>query len=200
LLDFTTPILRYAQRKAAGEPEQEDSMRDCMIMLGEYRQAHLEAAKVAFFASGGRVDVIETNFYEPRPARTEAPVSSPALVFRSGNWSRMRELAKTMSKDQTALATGLTRRQLTQLEKDGGFTFRLTPSEIRMAEGVKQRLAAVEAAKERRDRLLAERITALRAIGLTSRQIARQMKVSESGLNKIMQRTGINSAAQKAGK
>ncbi|CAG8863106.1 hypothetical protein PS627_00042 [Pseudomonas fluorescens] len=175
-------------------------MRDCMIMLGEYRQAHLEAAKVAFFASGGRVDVIETNFHEPRPARTEAPVASPALVFRSGNWSRMRELAKAMSKDQTALATGLTRRQLTQLEKDGGFTFRLTPSEIRMAEGVKQRLAAVEAAKERRDRLLAERITALRAIGLTSRQIARQMKVSESGMNKIMQRTGISSAAQKAGK
>lgn len=175
-------------------------MKDGMIMLGESRQAQLEAAKVAFFSSGGRVDVIETKFYEPRPARIEAPVASPALVFRSGNWSRMREMAKTMSKDQTILVTGLTRRQLTQLEKDGGFTFRLTPSEMRVAEGVKQRLAAVEAAKEQRDRLLAERIAALRAIGLTSRQIARQLKVSESGLNKIMQRTGLNSAAQRAGK
>jgi len=44
-------------------------MTDNQIIAGAQRQAELEAAKAAFFASGGRVVEVQGFNYKPRPPK-----------------------------------------------------------------------------------------------------------------------------------
>ncbi len=46
-------------------------MSDNQILIGDQRQAQLEAAKAAFFLSGGIVTELESYSYKPLPARHE---------------------------------------------------------------------------------------------------------------------------------
>lgn len=106
-------------------------MIDNHIIAGAQRQAELEAAKAAFFASGGRVVELQGFNYKPRPPKAAGSdqifsIKSEAQKKRAAEARRIaeiREMSKTMTQAEVMEATGLSRKQLFKLSEKYGIAF-----------------------------------------------------------------------------
>ena len=153
----------------------------------------LEAAKAAFFASGGSVIVLEGFQYVPhRPHRDEEviraaqprPVNKKTLK-RQEQLAELRELAKTMSYAQAKEKTGLSEMTLYRAAVEGEFSFQPNP---RRGRGQKNRAYADPSA----DKALAAQIAELRDAGLNRHEAKTKLGISDRKFCRVIHLFGVD--------
>lgn len=139
----------------------------------------LEAAKAAFFASGGSIIVLDGFEYTPhRPHRDiERVQAAPKRECakkkrRQEQLAELRKVAETMTYAQARAHTGLSQSALYQASKDGGFSFQPEPRSERAP-------AARTYTDPAADRELAKKIAALRDEGLNRTQAKAKLGISD---------------------
>ncbi|WP_280042042.1 hypothetical protein [Pseudomonas sp. Hg5Tf] len=179
-------------------------MTDNQILVGAQRQAELEAAKAAFFASGGQVIELVSFQYKPRPLRSEPERETTAAKkdrlqrekvgtdARQSEINRVRELARTMTYDQAATETGISKSTLFRMSREGGFLFRRSKRETMEIHTRELERMRERAERQEREAKLCERIVALRDIGLSRNEVARQVDLSYGGLILVIERNKID--------
>lgn len=150
----------------------------------------LEAAKAAFFASGGQLVVLDGFTYRPLPQRKHPepkpkrakPGSSksehPQQSRAKARAAQIAELARTMSCGEVAKLLGVTKSALWGVAAREGFKFFKPP---RQAQPVRD-VAAQEAA----DRKFAERIIALRDAGMSRCRVTAELGIGNRKLERII--------------
>lgn len=159
----------------------------------------LGAAMSAFLSSGGTITVLDGFEYVPhRPHRdievvraTPEKKQDPRLALRESRIAEIRKMAKTMTAEEVQAATGWSREVLFRLGREGNFVFRkpVKPPKVdrrEEARRIKREAGRAEEAK------LVERICALRDVGLTRNQVAKQIGMSCGGLLNIINRNNID--------
>lgn len=180
-------------------------MIDNQILVGAQRQAQLEAAKAAFFASGGRVIELVSFQYKPLPPRHETEKKQSPEAFaaqldkeqeqeesRKALLDRVRLLARTMTYDEAVTETGMSRSTLFRISREGGFLFRRSQRERMEAHTREQQRMQERAERQEREAKLCERITAMRDVGLSRNEVARQLDLSYGGLGLVIDRNNID--------
>ena len=161
-------------------------MIDNQILVGAQRQAELEAAKAAFFASGGQAVELAGYTYKPLPFRRHPEPSQkiPKGIQKGARQQRSKEravliaeMAKTMTCREVSQKLGIPQNTLWTMSQREDFTFapgcqgkRKTPYTDPVA-----------------DAKLAERITALRDIGLTRHQVEKKIGIGNGTLVRILE-------------
>ncbi|APO81612.1 hypothetical protein [Pseudomonas putida] len=159
----------------------------------------LEAAQAAFFASGGKIIVLDGYQYVPFPQRKH-PEPKPKVkrepdkqsVHQKNAQARagmVAELAETMTCREAALMLKVSQDSLWRMAKSYGFTF-VTAPRGRVFE---------KQYDDEADAKLAERITALRDIGVSKNQAAKHMKIGHSTMSRIINKFGIDFPPSKRG-
>ncbi len=152
----------------------------------------LEAAKAAFFSSGGSIVVLDGYQYIPhRPHRdieviratAEKPENKKALKRRS-QLAELREIAKTMTYAEAIVHTGLAQTTLYRAAIEGCFCFRPDPMRGR---GQKPRVYTDPAA----DKALAAKIAELRDAGLSRAQAKAQLGISDRKFCRVIHLFGV---------
>lgn len=160
-------------------------MTDNQIIAGTERQAQLEAAKAAFFAAGNQIVELAGFTYKPLPFRKHPEPSSkiPKCIQQGARQQRSKEravliaeMAKTMTCQEVSEALGVPKNTLWTMSKREGFTF------VPGCQGRRKTPYNDDAA----DAKLAERITALRDVGLSRRQAQKHIGIGESVLIRII--------------
>lgn len=171
------------------------------------RQAELEAAKAAFFASGGTITTGQPFEYVPRPASkpTVSEQKQSRQRIREQNYAKqraseearqavedqIRKLAETMTHRQACDVTGLSYTTLYRIASAAGIRFQPDP---RRAKGKREYIDPAVDAK------LCERLTALRDIGLNRHQVATQLQISAERLKRLITTYSIDFPKAKTGK
>ncbi|MDD0977100.1 hypothetical protein [Pseudomonas fontis] len=166
-------------------------MIDNQIIAGAQRQTQLEAAKAAFFMSGGIVTELESYSYRPPPFRYH-PEPKPKIQRSTKENARQQrnaervtliaEMAKTMTCREVSKELGIPQNTLWTMSQRCDFKF---------APGVQGgRITPYTDAQE--DAKLAERITALRDAGLNRHQVEKQIAICNSTLLRIIKAFGID--------
>lgn len=154
---------------------------------------NLEAAKAAFFSSGGCIAVLDGFQYVPhRPHRDieqvratqPKPVSQKALK-RQQQLDELRVLAATMTYAQAMERTGLAQTTLYRAAVDGGFAFQPDP---RRGHGEKNRAYADPTA----DKALAAQIADLRDAGLNRTQAKAKLGISDRKFCRVIHLFGVD--------
>lgn len=144
-----------------------------------------------FFADGGQVIEGKPFEYVPRPPAKfnhQLPVNERKVAAQkhraeeAARIEQIRELAKTMTYNEAARATGLSTATLHRIAKQGGFLFKV--SEGRRSNGQKTDPAA-DAAK-------LERLAILRDCGLSRAAVAKRMEISDKLLYRLIDDYGID--------
>ncbi|MNE29638.1 hypothetical protein D3C80_1231280 [compost metagenome] len=160
-------------------------MTNNQILVGAQRQAQLEAAKAAFFASGGQAVELAGFTYKPLPFRRhpEPTQKIPKGVQQGARQQRSKEraaliagMAKTMTCREVSQALGISQNTLWTMSQREEFTF------VPGCQG-KRKTPYTNAAA---DATLAERITALRDIGLTRHQVEKKIGIGNGTLVRIL--------------
>lgn len=161
----------------------------------------LEAAKAAFFASGGQLVVLEGFTYRPLPQRKHPepkPKRANPAAHKSEHPQQSRarnraahiaELAKTMTCGEVAKLLGETKGALWGVAAREGFKFFKTP---RQAQPVRD-----AAAQEAADQELAERIIALRDKGMSRCRATSELGIGNRKLERILAEFKINFPLQR---
>lgn len=166
-------------------------MTDNQILIGAQRQAQLEAAKAAFFASGGQAVELTGFTYKPLPFRRhpEPAQKIPKGVQHGARQQRSKEraaliaeMAKTMTCREVSQKLGIPQNTLWTMSQREDFTF---------APGClgKRKTPYTDAAA---DAKLAERITALRDVGLTRHQVEKKIGIGNGTLVRILKAFDID--------
>ncbi|WP_313203388.1 hypothetical protein [Pseudomonas sp.] len=154
----------------------------------------LEAAKAAFFASGGQLVVLEGFTYRPLPERKHPapspkkrrglpPVQSGTRQEKARAKAEMvAELAATMTCREASQALGVPQATLWDLAKRNGFTF------VSAARGKH----TPKPDDEERDAKLAERIQALRDQGLSRHRATLSLEIGHTTMSRIIKKFGID--------
>ncbi|MCE0912021.1 MULTISPECIES: hypothetical protein [Pseudomonas] len=150
----------------------------------------LEAAKAAFFASGGQIIVLEGFQYVPFRQRHH-PEPKPKLVTpvkqeRSGErksrakarTAQVEELAKTMTCGEVAKLLGETKTALWGVAARGGFRFFSPPKPARPEK--------VKAEPSQEDRDLADKIIALRDSGMSRWGVTLELGIGNCRFARIL--------------
>ncbi|WP_236248343.1 hypothetical protein [Pseudomonas mosselii] len=153
----------------------------------------LEAAKAAFFASGGQLAVFEGSQYVPRrphrdiePLRASQEKPSPTKAMRRKHQLEdLRELAKTMTYAQAMERTGLAQSTLYRAATEGEFAFQPDP---RRGHGEKNRAYADPAA----DKALAAQIAELRDAGLNRHETKTRLGISDRKFCRVIHLFGVD--------
>lgn len=166
-------------------------MTDNQILIGAQRQAQLEAAKAAFFASGGRAVELTGFTYKPLPFRRH-PEPKPKihkLVKEDAKQQRsaervalIAEMAKTMTCREVSQKLGIPQNTLWTMSQRCDFKF------VPGVQGGRTK-PYTDATEDTR---LAERITALRDIGLSRYQVQKQMTICNRTLLRIIKAFDID--------
>lgn len=153
----------------------------------------LEAAKAAFFSSGGSIIVLDGYQYVPhRPHRDlevvratpPKPINMKALK-RKEQLAELSELAKTMTYAQAMAHTGLAQTTLYRAAIEGGFAFQPDPKRTK---GQLARVYADPAA----DKALAAQITELRDAGLNRAQAKAKLGISDRKFCRVIHLFGVD--------
>lgn len=153
----------------------------------------LEAAQAAFLQSGGRIIVLESFEYVPYRAHRDLeavkaprePVAPSRISLRLKRITEARKLAESMTYAQAMEASGLSRSVLDKLAQEGGFTFRRDSTKGRACPG-NGKIDPVA------DKKLAERIIAIRDIGVNRAQAQLHLKISDKKFNRVLRDHGID--------
>lgn len=150
----------------------------------------LEAAKAAFFASGGRIIVLEGFQYvpfrqrhhpEPKPKRVK-PVKQERGGERKSRakarTAQVEELAKTMTCGEVAKLLGETKTALWGVAARGGFRFFSPPKPARPEK--------VKAEPSQEDRDLADKIIALRDSGMSRWGVTLELGIGNCRFARIL--------------
>ncbi|AVD86238.1 hypothetical protein [Pseudomonas sp. SWI44] len=161
----------------------------------------LEAAKAAFFASGGQLVVLEGFEYvpfrqrkhpEPRPKRPK-PVKQERGGERKSRakarTAKIEELAKTMTCGEVAELLGETKTALWGVAARGGFRFFNPPKSARPAK--------VNAEPSQEDRDLADKIIAMRDAGKSRCRTTSELGIGNCRLVRILDEFGIDFPVQR---
>lgn len=167
-------------------------MTDNQILAGAERQAGLEAAKAAFFASGGSIAVIAGCTFSLPPLRShpQPPINrslpvkpeqkpksaSSALVQRN---DRIAELAETMTCNEAAEAMGISSKSIRDIACRLGIKF--VPAPTGRAPRPKSEFTAI-----------AERVEAMSKIGVSRTMAAKHLGISHQSLSRIVDEFGID--------
>ncbi|MDH0300654.1 MULTISPECIES: hypothetical protein [unclassified Pseudomonas] len=158
--------------------------------------AKLNASIDSFFQAGGAIQSLPTSGYVPHrphraPERAEAherpakasrkKVREPGkrTAQREQRIAEVRELAKRMTYAEARAHTGLSMACLGRYALEGGFKFKPDPNRGKGNLG-KQ---LTDPAK---DKALAERITAMRDVGVTMSQVCRHLEISYTQIHRLM--------------
>lgn len=145
----------------------------------------LSAQIADYFAAGGEVTVGQPFAYVPRPParfNNQAPVKerkAAAQKHRDEEAKRIeqiRELAKTMTYNEAAKATGISTATLHRIAKQGEFLFQV--SQGRRTNGRK--------INRERDAAKLERLVSLRDCGMTRAAVAKRMEISDKLLYRLI--------------
>ncbi len=154
----------------------------------------LEAAKAAFFASGGQLVVLEGFTYRPLPARKHpepAPKNrrGPPPVQHGTRQEKARaradmvaKMAETMTCREAAQELKVSQSSLWDMAKRYGFAF--APGN----RGKHTETPDMEA----RDAKLAERIQALRDAGLSRNSASMKLEIGHSTMSRIIKKFSID--------
>ncbi|KGK25524.1 hypothetical protein [Pseudomonas plecoglossicida] len=150
----------------------------------------LEAAKAAFFASGGQIIVLEGFQYvpfrqrhhpEPKPKRVK-PVKQERGGERKSRakarTAQVEELAKTMTCGEVAKLLGETKTALWGVAARGGFRFFSPPKPARPEK--------VKAEPSQEDRDLADKIIALRDSGMSRWGVTLELGIGNCRFARIL--------------
>lgn len=169
-------------------------MTDNQILAGAERQAELEAAKAAFFASGGSIAVVAgCTFTLPplrshpqppttldlpsRPEQKQKPKSaSSALAQRN---DKIAKLADTMTCNEAAEAMGISPKSIRDIACRLGIKF--LPAPTGRAPRPKSEFTA-----------MAERVEAMSKIGVSRTVAAKHLGISHQSLSRIVDEFGID--------
>ena len=157
----------------------------------------LEAAKAAFFASGGRIIVLEGFQYvpfrqrhhpEPKPKeKREVPKRLANQESAQSRADMIAEMAKTMTCSEAAKKLEVSQDSLYSMAKRYGFSFVMAP-----------RFRPTESKyDEEADAKLAERITALRDVGVSKNQAIKHLAIGHSTMSRIVIKFGIDFPLQR---
>ncbi|ATR83031.1 hypothetical protein CS390_10955 [Pseudomonas sp. HLS-6] len=147
--------------------------------------ADLNAKIDRFFADGGQVTVGKPFEYVPRPQaqfNNQLPVGerkAAALKHRDEEARRIeqiREMAKTMTYNEAARATGYSTATLHRIAKQGGFLFKVSTARRGKGRAIDR---VADAAK-------LEQLKALRNGGLSRYQASKQMGISDKLLDRLI--------------
>jgi hypothetical protein len=157
-------------------------MFDNQILISTRQQSKLEAAKAAFFKSGGQIQQVEGFEFKPKPPRNHpAPgEKKPRGIHRRGarlERSKERaviiaEMANTMTCREVSVAIGLAQTTLWSISQREEFKF------------VPDTMGKPNYRSD--DAKLIERITALRDVGLTRHQVEKQLGIGSGTLRRII--------------
>lgn len=161
----------------------------------------LEAAKAAFFSSGGRIIVLEGFQYvpfrqrhhpEPKPKRVK-PVKQERGGERKSRakerTAQVEELAKTMTCGEVAKLLGETKTALWGVAARGGFRFFSPPKPARPEK--------VKAEPSQEDRDLADKIIALRDSGMSRWGVTLELGIGNCRFARILAAFDINFPLQR---
>lgn len=167
-------------------------MTDNQILAGAERQAELEAAKAAFFASGGSIAVIAgCSFthppmrFHPQPSVKLKQPDKPDTKPRSARSAitqrndRIAELAETMTCNQAAEEMGISSKSIRDIAFRLGIKFLPAPT------GRSPRPKAEFTA-------MAERVEAMSKIGVSRTTAAKHLGISHQSLSRIVDEFGID--------
>lgn len=161
----------------------------------------LEAAKAAFFASGGQLVVLEGFTYRPLPQRRhpkpkKKPARAPVQKAPSDHASRVRaridritELAKTMTCAEAAKFLGETKGALWAVASREGFRF-FSPAKP-------ARPAKTNPGPSQEDRDMAIKIIALRDAGKSRCRVTVELGIGNCRLVRILETFGIEFPLQR---
>lgn len=156
----------------------------------------LEAKVAAFLAQGGKVTVGQPFAYVPRPParfNNQAPVKERKATVQkhrddeAARIKQIRELAKTMTYNEAAKATGLSTATLHRIAKEGDFLFKV--SEGRRSNG--RRIDRVA------DTAKLERLVSLRDCGMSRAAVAKRMEISDKLLERLIEGYSIDFPARR---
>jgi hypothetical protein len=160
-------------------------MAENQILIGAQRQAELEAAKAAFFKSGGQVEQLEGFTFKPMPKR-QHPDSKPKIPKSVQDGLRQQrskeraaliaEMAQSMTCREVSQSLGIPQNTLYTMAQREDFTF---APDLR---GKRKSPYTDRASDEK----MAERITALRDAGLTRHQVEKQIGIGNGVLKRIL--------------
>lgn len=161
----------------------------------------LEAAKAAFFASGGQLVVLEGFTYRPLPQRKH-PDPKPrkkVKIEQSAQGAKkeraqaradeVAEMAKTMTCREAAEILKVAPDMLWSMAKRYGFSF------VPAAKG----RVIVKEYDEEKDAKVAERIKAMRDIGVSRNQAILHLQIGHTTMNRIIKKFGIEFPPGKRG-
>lgn len=150
----------------------------------------LEAAKAAFFSSGGQLVVLEGFTYqpfrqrkhpEPQPKRSsprhEKALNKQKAVARD-RAAKVAELAKTMSCGEVAALLGTTKGAMWGIAAREGFKFFSPPKKVKPEKAVIDQAEA--------DRRIADQIIALRDTGASRCRVTAQLGIGGRKLQRII--------------
>jgi len=160
----------------------------------------LEAAKAAFFTSGGSIVVLDGfQYVPPRPHRDVEVIRAapekkedPRVVKRLSQLAEIRRMAKTMTCQQVHEATGYSKQALFRASREGNFVFRRPE---RKSSGTHKREVErqIHRNQKRIEELkLVERICALRDEGLHRAQVSDRLGINYGTMVKIIERNAID--------
>ncbi|AIN57948.1 hypothetical protein [Pseudomonas soli] len=149
--------------------------------------AKLNASIDAFFQAGGAVQELPSFEYIPhRPHRDLEVIKASAEaqpetrgLKRQQRIDELRKLARTMTYAQAMAHTGMSQTALYRAAVDGCFRFQPDPNRGKGNVG-KSNTDPVK------DKALAERIVAMRDVGITMAQVCRRLEISFTVVHRIM--------------
>lgn len=166
-------------------------MIDNQILIGAQRQAELEASKAAFFKSGGKVEALPAYEFKPLPMRWHPTpnkvLEKPEPLTERARRAKERaeqvaEMAKTMTCAEVSKAMGIPQSSLWTISAREGFGF------FKPEQG-HPNMRRMDRSEEEK---MAERITALRDVGISRFQVERQLQVGHKTLARIIKDFGID--------
>ncbi|MGE8169077.1 hypothetical protein ACQKO7_12835 [Pseudomonas putida] len=161
----------------------------------------LEAAKAAFFSSGGRIIVLEGFQYvpfrqrhhpEPKPKRVKSVKQERGGERKSrakARTAQVEELAKAMTCGEVAKLLGETKTALWGVAARGGFRFFSPPKSGRSAK--------VKAEPSQEDCDLADKIIALRDIGKSRWSVTLELGIGNCRFTRILAEFDIDFPLQR---
>lgn len=135
----------------------------------------LEAAKANFFASGGKIDVLQTFEFKPLPPRIEPRLTQEEIELRQLA-DQIRTLSETMSKMEMAKHMGISQDRITKVCKLSGIS-------LRNGAG---RNPGSRQVNPTEDKALVERIRALAQIGLSKLKVRNQIGIGWHRMDRLV--------------
>ena len=146
-------------------------------------QSQFEAAKAAFFLSGGKVDLIDGFKFEPRPARIE-PVISEQEIERRAFAEKVREMGRDMGQRDIAAALKVSADKVYQACKRFSIS-------CKSGRGRKSGSSGVFSIDPAVDAPMAERLRAMAEIGVTKGRAEKVLGIGSHRMSRLIETYGI---------